>query len=457
MAHVQTPFLPRFPWMPLLAAAGLALGLACAGGHAGTAAAPTITRFEASAPEVDVGDRVTLAADFRNGKGRVTPAGGPVDPGGTLTVDPLRAGEFTLTVTGPQGTATSRKISVHVRPGLLVDVAGLPEGVTPSITVKAESGAFSATLQGTRALKGLPDGTYTVEAADAASPDGGIVYHPLHPVQKARIQGSGVGVKVVYPSPGLRVDLPEGQAIDFVLIPAGTFTMGQDAPDGGTHDFQPAHRVEIPKAFYMAKFLTTQGQWKAVTKSSPPVTASFRWRTDSDMPVAGVSWNEITTDFVPALARLAPGRAFRLPSEAEWEYCVRAGSTTRYPWGGDFSEASRYIWYLPKGGGTAAEPPRPGNKPANPWGLYDLQGMLQQWVEDTYQPDYTDAPEGSAAWVVPARIGRRCVRGTAFDAAESGNPNPDFDFWASAYRYAKHEGSTHRDLGFRIALDVPEE
>lgn len=454
MTTLQSPSFPGFLRPPLLASACLLLCLACGGSHSGGNSSPAITRFEPSASEVDVGERVTLAADFRNGKGAVTPAGGTVEPGGTLTVDPLKAAEYTLTVTGPQGS-TSKKVAVHVRPGLLVDVSGLPEGLAPAVTVKEATGAFTATLQGTQAFKGLPDGTYIVEAGDVRDPDGRTVHHPLQIRQEVKIKGAGVGVKVFYPSPELRVPLPDNQTLEFVLIPSGSFSMGQDAPAGSTHDFQPVHDVRIAKAFYMARYLTTQGQWSSVTGSLPSMPTAG-WTIDPGMPVNEVSWDAITADFLPKLSGLVPGRTLRLPSEAEWEYCLRAGSSAHYPWGDDFSQASQVISFIPKGVDATPPPPAPGSKPANPWGLHDMQGLLQQWVEDTYQTDYTGAPEDGTAWVIAAPIGRRVVRGTAFDAADSGSPDLDFDFWASAYRYAKHEGAAHRDLGFRLAMDVPE-
>ena len=439
------------PMAPLLA--GLSLALACSGTHH-DAPAPTITRFEASPSEVEVGEKATLTAVFANGQGVLDPNLGPIDSGSSVTVDPLKGGTYTLTVTGVKGAKTTSKATVHVKPGLLVEVEGLPGSENPEVKVKGNGQTW--TLMGTQAIKGLAPGVYTVEARDVTPRGGAMTYHPHRPTQEVVIGEAGARVKVFYPEPTLKVPINDKVAMDFVLIPAGTFTMGASSEDGKSYNFQPAHTVTLGSAFYLATNLTTQAQWEAVMHKLPSMPKSPRWKVDPAMPVSTISWIDIHDRFLPSLAALVPGQSFRLPTEAEWEYAVRAGSTTRYPWGTSFANAESHVTFLPGGGNTQPTPPMPGIKPPNPWGLYDMQGLLMQWVEDTYQPSYSGAPTDGKAWIVPGPDQDRCVRGSTFDTVLMDGLNPVDDYWASAFRFSQGRGCNHPDFGVRLALDIPD-
>ncbi|MBC7324568.1 MAG: formylglycine-generating enzyme family protein, partial [Moorella sp. (in: Bacteria)] len=125
-----------------------------------------------------------------------------------------------------------------------------------------------------------------------------------------------------------------------VLIPAGTFMMGSpnNEQDRSSNE-GPQHQVTLTKPFYLGKYEVTQAQWKAVMGSNP---SYFR---GNNLPVEQVSWNDCQT-FIQRLNQLGQG-TFRLPTEAEWEYACRAGTTTRFYWGDDpnYSQIGQYAWY----------------------------------------------------------------------------------------------------------------
>src|SRR5215510_10432312 len=124
--------------------------------------------------------------------------------------------------------------------------------------------------------------------------------------------------------------------MEFALIPAGTFTMGSDT---GDPDERPVHQVTISKAFYMGKYEVTQGQWQTVMGTNPSALPG-----DANRPVDQVSWNEAQT-FISKLNAMEGVQLYRLPTEAEWEYAARAGSTTIFSFGNDPKNLGEYAWY----------------------------------------------------------------------------------------------------------------
>lgn len=189
--------------------------------------------------------------------------------------------------------------------------------------------------------------------------------------------------------------------MEFVLIPAGEFEMG--SPSNETEkdtDESPLHHVKIEKAFYIGKFEVTQKQWREVMGENP----SF---LDSDnLPVEQVSWNNVQ-GFIKKLNEKEGTNKYRLPSEAEWEYSARGGATTIYSFGDDESKLSEYAWYSDNSNGKTHEV---GQKKPNPWGLYDMHGNVNEWVQDIYHSNYNDAPVDGSAWegIGPLRVLRGC-------------------------------------------------
>jgi len=189
----------------------------------------------------------------------------------------------------------------------------------------------------------------------------------------------------------------------FVPIPAGTFTMG-DA------DHRPAHQVTLTKPFELSVYEVTQEQYEAVTGTTP---SGFK---GSQKPVQMVSWDD-AVKFCRKLSAMPAekkaGYVYRLPTEAEWEYACRAGTTTTYRFGDSDSELGDYAWYYKNSGGTTH--PVGGKKP-NAWGLYDMYGNVYEWCQDWYG----DYPSGSVTDPTGAASGSyRVLRGGSFDYRSS--------------------------------------
>lgn len=163
--------------------------------------------------------------------------------------------------------------------------------------------------------------------------------------------------------------------MEFILIPAGEFRMGAE---DGPADEKPVHRVRISRPFYLAKYPTTQAQWEAVMGNNPS-----RFKGDPNRPVENVSWDD-AQEFLRRLSE-KEGKAYRLPTEAEWEYAARAGTTTAYCFGDDAKLLREYGWYDENSGGTT----RPvGQLDANAWRLHDMHGNVWEWVQDWYAENY---------------------------------------------------------------------
>lgn len=161
--------------------------------------------------------------------------------------------------------------------------------------------------------------------------------------------------------------------MEFVLIPAGSFTLGQA---NSREDEQPLTRVTISRPFHLGKFEVTQKQWQAVMGANP----SFY--QGENRPVEQVSWNDCQA-FVAKLNETITGFAFRLPTEAEWEYACRAGTTTEYSHGDGTANLAEYAWFT----GNAQRTTHPvGELKPNPWGLHDIHGNVWEWVQDWYGP-----------------------------------------------------------------------
>ena len=175
----------------------------------------------------------------------------------------------------------------------------------------------------------------------------------------------------------------------FVKLQGGTFTMGSLKES----DEQPVHEVTIGP-FYLGVHEVTQGQWYKVMGSNPSIFTSEKIGGNSlNHPVEQVSWKEVQM-FIRKLNKLEGDRKYRLPSEAEWEYAVRAGNAGVY--GGGIYSLEEHAWYSKNAEGTTHVV---GSKMPNNWGLHDMHGNVWEWVEDCWHDHYQGAPNDGSAWV----------------------------------------------------------
>ena len=217
--------------------------------------------------------------------------------------------------------------------------------------------------------------------------------------------------------------------IEFVLIPAGPFQMGSEK---GLDNENPVHTVTISESFYLGKYAVLQAEWEVVMGNN-----SSRFK-GADRPVERVSWNN-AQKFIQALNEKEGGAAsYRLPTEAEWEYACRAGTTTEYSFGDSVDRIDCYAWYK-ENSGTETHPV--GQRKANPWRLYDMHGNVLEWVEDWYGEYPSGAvtdPKG------PNFDQHRVLRGGSFF-------NDRFSC-RCAFRTFLYPGGRHFDFGFRVVV-----
>jgi formylglycine-generating enzyme required for sulfatase activity len=192
---------------------------------------------------------------------------------------------------------------------------------------------------------------------------------------------------------------------EMVVVPAGKFMMGTPEDRPAPDSQRPQHEVIIPKPFAIGKYEVTYAEWDACVAAGGCPNAADRGWGRGRQPVIDVSWVEAER-YVTWLSRLT-GETYRLPSEAEWEYAARAGTTTLYSFGDNEAAAfGLYAWYVFDSGGKTHPV---GEKKPNGFGLYDMHGNVWEWVQDCYQDSYQGAPTDGAAWTTgdcTSRVGR---------------------------------------------------
>jgi formylglycine-generating enzyme required for sulfatase activity len=193
---------------------------------------------------------------------------------------------------------------------------------------------------------------------------------------------------------------------EMVVMPAGTFTMGSPAGEAGRGtDEGPQRNVNI-RRFAISRFETTWDQWTACVSAGAcnqgPIDTLIgqqTWARDAanwgrgQRPAIMVDWNDAAAYAVFVRGR-AGGAAYRLPTESEWEYAARAGTSTRWSFGDTESQLGAYAWFS-SNAGSKTQPV--GGKAANPWGLFDMHGNVWEWVEDCYVNSYSGLATNGAA------------------------------------------------------------
>ncbi|MGB7709818.1 MAG: bifunctional serine/threonine-protein kinase/formylglycine-generating enzyme family protein [Microcoleus sp.] len=244
--------------------------------------------------------------------------------------------------------------------------------------------------------------------------------------------------------------IANGVTLEMVSIPKGSFKMGAPATQRGTDDEErPQHQVTI-KPFLLGKYPITQAQWEVVANLPKiqydlnPDPSRFKGK---NLPVEKVSWN----DAVEFCARLSQktGRSYRLPSEAEWEYACRAGTTTPFHFGDTVTpdlvnyDGNSSYGSAPKGI-SREKTTVVGSFPPNSFGLYDMHGNVWEWCQDIYHDNYNGAPIDGSAWESGGDSKNRVQRGGSWGSGAAGCRGALRD-WDSA-------GLRDWDFGFRVAL-----
>jgi formylglycine-generating enzyme required for sulfatase activity len=217
--------------------------------------------------------------------------------------------------------------------------------------------------------------------------------------------------------------------MEFDLIPAGKFQRGSNDSDAYDNE-KPVHTVRITQPFYLGKYEVTQGQWQAVMGSNPS-----HFTGDPRRPVDNVSWDDVR-EFMRRLNALEGGATYRLPTEAEWEYAARAGTTGRWSFGNEVSQLGRYAWYDENAAGQTHPV---GQLQPNPWGLYDIHGNVWEWVQDWYGKYASGTAIDPAG---PSSGSDRVYRGGSWRYSAR--------FCRSAFRYYDAPGFRLDNVGFRL-------
>ena len=178
-------------------------------------------------------------------------------------------------------------------------------------------------------------------------------------------------------------------SMEFVWIAPGVFQMGSPDSEPGRSSDETLHEVEISQGFYMGTYEITQGQWEAVMGTTPWVGKSYV-RENPSHPAMSISWYDVHA-FMGRLNDASGDSLYRLPSEAEWEYACRAGTTTRWSFGDEVADLAAYAWYSANAKDAGEEYAHAvGTRRPNAWGLYDMHGNLREWVQDWYAGNYYD-------------------------------------------------------------------
>ena len=259
----------------------------------------------------------------------------------------------------------------------------------------------------------------------------------------------------LFASPGfanqdITVELPGGATMDFVWIEPGTFLMGSPSSEWKRQANEgPQHEVTISRGFYLGETECTQEQWESVMGTQPWMDhfTGKVWRDqfkpDPTHPAIWISWSE-TQSFIETINAAAGGSLYRLPTEAEWEYSARAGTTTMWSFGDEIDQLNKYSWNEGNATMTAGHPV--GTKLPNPWGLYDMHCNVEEWCQDWYG-SYSSDPQVDP-WG-PEEGTNRVVRGGSFRTK-------GYSKMRVALRYGIYLGNGNNNIGFRVLLEQPE-
>ncbi|MDR3385397.1 SUMF1/EgtB/PvdO family nonheme iron enzyme [Cupriavidus basilensis] len=307
-------------------------------------------------------------------------------------------------------------------------------------TPGASSG--QATAQGTvtpppaRAKSGkgqVPPAAPSATTPAASAPPGPAASAPSPATQRAAAAGA-VTVEI---KPGEIKDCPACPVLH--SLPAGSFTMGSN---GGDPTEKPPHHVAIGQPFAIGKYEVTVEQWGACADAGACQRIATVANAPRSAPVRDVSWDD-AQQYVAWLSKVS-GKHYRLPTEAEWEYAARGGTTTLYWWGDQMRKGTANCkdcgepW-------NADAPANVGSFAANGYGLHDMNGSVWEWVADCWHVTYKNAPADGRAWDEPG-CGVRVIRGGSWHEGAS--------YMLSSTRFKYSASVRQSQNGFRVVRDL---
>ena len=311
-------------------------------------------------------------------------------------------------------------------------------------------------VQGTLRLDPLAYGVLGVGVLDASGqspdlsfpvPNNPLLVGASFDVQGADVDGAGL-ITLTDDDLEIEVAAPPPAGLNMVLIAAGTFDMGSSITPFGVSPYQnqqesPLHTVTITQSFWMGKYEVTQAEYHSVLGTNPSSG------TGANRPVETVTWSqavaycEALTAIEAAAGRLPSGYEYRLPTEAEWEYCCRAGTTTEFSVGQTLDCSRASFWRNLHTGslcmttGTSSV----GSYGANPWGLFDMSGNVWEWCLDRW--------DGATAYPLAA-VADPYVANGPYGVIRGGGWDSDSPFCRSAFRNWWFPSAPTSQVGFRV-------
>lgn len=224
-----------------------------------------------------------------------------------------------------------------------------------------------------------------------------------------------------------------------VSLPGGTFSMGNNTSDPSE---KPAHQVTIDAPFAIGRYEVSVQQWNACAAAGACQKIAVPVGASPNAPMRDVSWDD-AQQYVKWLGAIS-GKPYRLPTEAEWEFAARGGTTTRYWWGEQMAQGKANCKECGKPW-TEDAPANVGSFAANPYGLYDTSGGVWEWVADCWHNNYKGAPANARAWDEPdCRV--RVIRGGSWREGAS--------YMVTSTRFKYDASVRHSQNGFRVARSL---